>query len=125
MGKADVGDGERKGASPGRSARLGRTNRVAEDFPVVPLAQIAQGHFGRPRAEVHGIVDLVHHEADGDRHFRLAVGALHIVCEVIPELPLPVPALGAQVAVRGIVRYDGAHRWWELHPVLSWLATST
>jgi len=88
------------------------------DFPLVPLATIAKGLWKRPRARVKGLVAQVVHEQDGDVHIRLTDGANFIVCEVIPELPMPSPHVGATVTLHGIVRYDGEHRWWELHPLL-------
>ena len=33
----------------------------------------------------------------------------------------PSPAhLGQQIVAWGVVRYDGLHNWWELHPLIGW-----
>lgn len=92
----------------------------SSEYPTVPLAVVANGHWVRPRAELTGTVTLVRHEADGDWHFRLTDGPSFVVCEIVPEKPMPPPKLGAKITVRGIVRYDGQHRWWELHPVMEY-----
>jgi uncharacterized protein YfaP (DUF2135 family) len=89
-------------------------------YPPVPLETVAAGRWTRPRAELTGTVTMVARESDGDVHFRLQVGDKFVVCEIIPELKVPSPRLNQKVVVRGIVRHDGQHRWWELHPVTSW-----
>lgn len=69
------------------------------------------------------------HEDDGDWHLRLCDSARLqkmdakrcVVAEIIPELPLEVPKMGAHVRVQGIYRWDGenpGHHWAEVHPVL-------
>lgn len=58
-------------------------------------------------------------EADGDIHLRLEDGRAFVIAEIIPELPVRTPALGSRIEACGIARYDRAHRWNELHPVLA------
>jgi hypothetical protein len=42
--------------------------------------------------------------------------------EVAPEFPLAsLPSKGEHVTVWGIVRHDGLHNWWQLHPVVGWM----
>jgi hypothetical protein len=71
---------------------------------------------------VSGTVRYVRKEHDGDIHVRVCDGALCIVAEIIPAVPLPRPRKGSTISVCGITRYDGCpgHGWHELHPVLSW-----
>ena len=92
--------------------------RPVRTFPAVEIAKIAAGHWPRPRATVTGSVSYVNHEADGDWHVKVEDGDGHfVVCEINPEFPLPHPKAGDRVKVRGIVRRDGEHDWWEVHPV--------
>lgn len=84
----------------------------------VTIAQLASGKVKHTHVAVTGRVVLVKHERDGDTHLRLRDDSLRfIVAECIPALRCPVPALGNVVTVQGISRYDGEHRWWEVHPV--------
>jgi hypothetical protein len=93
-------------------------------YPEVPLAKIAEKDgWVRPRAEITGKVSYVSHEADGDWHFRVEDpkdSKVFVVCEIIPELPMDHPKVGQSVTVRGVVRWDGEHKWGELHPVTKW-----
>ena len=74
---------------------------------------------------VCGVATLVKHEADGDWHLRLEHGGRFIVAEIVPELPRAVPKKGQTITVKGISREDKAHRWHEIHPVLSWTTTAS
>lgn len=79
---------------------------------------------------VDGWVVYKKHEADGDWHLRLCdaqkyekLNSRCIVAEIIPQIPLPVPAFRAHITVQGIARYDAenpGHHWWEVHPVEKW-----
>jgi hypothetical protein len=70
---------------------------------------------------VCGRVALLKTEADGDAHLRIEDASKRfIVAEIIPAIPLPRPKLGQQVCVDGISRFDKAHGWFEVHPVLAW-----
>jgi hypothetical protein len=79
--------------------------------------------------QIEGWVTYKAHEQDGDWHLRICddpklmvMDAKHcLVGEIIPELPLPVPKLGAHVQVEGIYRFDAehpGHMWAECHPIL-------
>ena len=89
-------------------------------YPSVPFEKITSGQWGRPRAKITGTVTLVKSEEDGDIHFRVENGGEFIICEITPPLPLPRPKVGQKVTVWGIVRYDGQHKWHEIHPVEGW-----
>lgn len=81
-----------------------------------------------------GTVNKTRKEGDGDIHINLCQSrTLHlypgpgtvesqqcVILEIIPELPVARPRKGQRIKACGIVRYDGWHRWWELHPLLSW-----
>lgn len=71
---------------------------------------------------VTGTVRYVRAERDGDVHVRLCDGALCVVAEIIPAVPLARPPKGARIEACGITRYDGwpGHGWHELHPLLAW-----
>jgi len=47
-------------------------------------------------------------------------GGSFIVVEIIPEFPLASPHVGQRITAWGIVRHDGLHNWWELHPLIGW-----
>lgn len=64
-------------------------------------------------------VKLVRHEMDGDLHIRLGQ-APFITAECIPELMCPEPKLGQIITVYGISRFDGEHKWYEVHPIERW-----
>jgi hypothetical protein len=54
---------------------------------------------------------------DGDIHIVLkAPDGAFVVLEIIPELPIPAPHDDDRITAWGIVRHDGLHNWWELHP---------
>lgn len=101
-------------------AHMRMVDPPSELYPAVELAHVSGGHWVRPRAELRGKVTYSKVEADGDRHFRLEDGGgAFVVCEIAPELPMEAPKVGDRVIVRGVVRFDGEHKWWELHPVVS------
>jgi hypothetical protein len=43
-----------------------------------------------------------------------------LVLEIMPEFPLLPPHVGEQITAWGVVRHDGLHNWWELHPLVGW-----
>jgi len=94
----------------------------AKLYPPVPLARLArQNDWPRPRCLAIGKVILIKREDDGDYHFVIEDGGVKVVCEIVPELPLdPHPKVGQTVYVWGIPRWDGQHRWGEIHPVIGW-----
>lgn len=92
-------------------------------YPQVPLIKVARGSWTRPRANIFGKVTLVAREDDGDWHFRVVdEDDNFVVCEIIPEFQMPNghPRVGSSVRVWGVVRWDGQHRWGEIHPVVGW-----
>lgn len=84
-------------------------------WPVTLAALAATPH---PYVCTQGRVALVKREADGDLHVRLEAGGAFGVMEALPELPMAPPVLGTYVEACGIPRYDGMHKWGEIHPVL-------
>jgi hypothetical protein len=62
-------------------------------------------------------VVYVRRQADGDVHITLDDGHGKAVLEIIPPLPVPVPAKGESVEACGISRTDKDHGWPEVHPV--------
>jgi len=110
--------------------------RVFHPYPISVIASADpmhwKGHFFT-HTQTEGFVTYKAHESDRDWHLRLCDSAgirtmdkAHcIVLEIIPELPLPVPKLGAHIRARGIYRFDAelpGHNWAELHPLISWEA---
>jgi hypothetical protein len=94
-------------------------------FHPVPVDQLAAGTIHtHTHVETSGRVEYRRSEEDGDVHLRICGPAGGcVVAECIPEIPSIRDACkrfrkGSQVTVRGISRYDGKHRWWEIHPVL-------
>lgn len=89
-------------------------------YPEIPLTAISSGQWINPRARVCGVARNVRfNPGDGDVKFDLRdpKGRAFIVAEIMPELHREPPKEGEKVCASGIVRYDEAHRWWELHPV--------
>lgn len=99
------------------------TLAFARTFHPVVLVKVAT--TAHTHVSTCGTVVYVKHEADGDWHLTLSDGRVQLVAEIIPELPLPVPQKGQRIRVTGISREDRQHRWFELHPVLSWQAVAS
>lgn len=117
---------------PGVVSMTGELKRV---FHVVNIPEFATCH--ETHVETIGLVAYVKHEADGDLHIKLVSHASvtdgatdanpdepFVVCEIIPELPIPLPRkvkVGDTLKVRGIRRFDDetapGHQHWEIHPV--------
>lgn len=87
-------------------------------YHVVPLERVAASQW--THIETCAPVVYVRHQADGDWHVTIARGAVKVVVEIIPALPLPVPKKGQTIRVRGISRQDKDHLWAEIHPLESW-----
>lgn len=83
----------------------------------VTVTKLAAGLVKDTHVELTGCVALIKYEADGDTHIRVTEGAKFIVAECLPTLPCATPKLKDKVRVRGISRFDGHHRWYEVHPV--------
>lgn len=92
----------------------------ASGYPLTDIATLNSGFYSGPRAAVIGTVEEVLKSGDGDFHVNITNKHGTIVTEVIPEYPLPIPEVGDQIRIWGITRYDIAHRWWEIHPVMGW-----
>jgi membrane-associated phospholipid phosphatase len=90
------------------------------EFQTIPIATIAAGKSGGAYAAVVGDVSQVSHELDGDYHIRLEGEGAFLVLEIMPEFPLSPPHIGQQITAWGVIRHDGLHNWWELHPVVGW-----
>jgi hypothetical protein len=96
-----------------------------EFFVPVKIADIISGSTTNPtvkhtHVEVSGTVLEVKPEQDLDHHIWLSDGTNKIACEIIPELPLQLPAVGSAITIDGLLRYDYEHNWWEVHPVCQW-----
>jgi membrane-associated phospholipid phosphatase len=82
---------------------------------------LAAGRWRPTRARVYGQVTYVNREFDGDVHVVLkAPDGAFVVLEIIPELPIRAPHDDDRITAWGIVRHDGLHNWWELHPLIGW-----
>ncbi len=82
---------------------------------------LAAGRWRPTRARVYGQVTYVNRELDGDVHVVLkAPDGAFVVLEIIPELPIRAPHDDDRITAWGIVRHDGLHNWWELHPLIGW-----
>ena len=91
-------------------------------FQPATVQELGSPGYPHTHAQTTGTVEVVRGESDGDVHVRLVDGQnMHfIICEIIPELPLPIPELGEKITVQGIHRYDYEHFWGEIHCVLHW-----
>jgi undecaprenyl-diphosphatase len=94
--------------------------RPPDAYPGTSIDVIAGGHYAATHAAVVGDVTQVTRELDGDIHLRVEGSGAFIVAEIIPEFPLPAPHVGQEITAWGIVRHDGIHNWWELHPLIGW-----
>jgi hypothetical protein len=72
-------------------------------------------------------------QADGDVHVAVTDGVESMICEIIPQRPLPTPADGAVITITGYAYSDTVHQneaWhynsaWQLHPLVSIVVEST
>jgi hypothetical protein len=97
------------------------TSRAATRACGCAIETVAAGHWQASRARLYGPVTYVNREPDGDVHVELrAPGHSFVVLEIIPELPLAAPHDDDHITAWGIVRHDGLHNWWELHPLTGW-----
>jgi undecaprenyl-diphosphatase len=92
------------------------------EYHAEPIADLAGGQVRLTHAAVVGTVTQVTNELDGDVHIRIRGPGAFIVAEVMPELPLSPPRVGQAITAWGVVRHDGIHNWWELHPLVGWRA---
>jgi undecaprenyl-diphosphatase len=99
----------------------GRLPTDARLYRPTSIQTLAEGRWRPTRARVYGQVTYVNRELDGDVHVVLkAPDGSFVVLEVIPELPIPAPHDDDRITAWGIVRHDGLHNWWELHPLIGW-----
>jgi undecaprenyl-diphosphatase len=89
-------------------------------YSTIPIETIAAGHSRATYATVVGDVTQVTHELDGDYHIRVQANGAFLVLEIMPEFPLVPPHVGQQITAWGVIRHDGLHNWWELHPLVGW-----
>lgn len=89
--------------------------RPYDKRPPVALEALASSRW--THACVVGPVVYKRRQQDGDWHITLDNGKAKVVLEIIPAIPLPVPAKGDVVKACGIVRIDKHHAWAEIHPV--------
>jgi len=89
-------------------------------YATIPLETIAAGKSRSTYATVVGDVTQVSHELDGDYHIRIEGQGAFLVLEIMPEFPLSPPHIGQQITAWGVIRHDGLHNWWELHPLVGW-----
>jgi undecaprenyl-diphosphatase len=90
------------------------------EYGTIPIETIAAGKSRATHATVVGDVTQVTHELDGDYHIRVEGQSAFLVLEIMPEFPLTAPRVGQQITAWGVVRHDGLHNWWELHPLIGW-----
>ncbi len=90
------------------------------EYATIPIQTIAAGKSRATYATVVGDVTQVSHELDGDYHIRVQGQGAFLVLEIMPEFPLDPPHIGQQITAWGVVRHDGLHNWWELHPLVGW-----
>jgi hypothetical protein len=94
------------------------------EYPDAVISDIAAGRYAGTHALVRGNVTQVTRELDGDFHIRVESGGAFIVLEIIPEVPMSPPHVAQRISAWGVVRHDGLHNWWELHPLIGWKAGS-
>jgi hypothetical protein len=89
-------------------------------WTVDPIQFATSGSF-HTHVSVTGYVAYTRTEYDGDFHIRILptqdVTTPYFIAECIPSQPCAHPSIGAHVQVKGIVRRDPEHGWWEIHPV--------
>jgi hypothetical protein len=87
------------------------------------VAQVAAGTVKHTHLELDSVVvDYTRAETDSDFHIRVraqgdTVPEHFVVAECIPKLPCRHPKLGEIISLKGILRQDSEHGWWEIHPV--------
>ena len=90
------------------------------EYATIPIGTIAAGKSRSTYATVLGDVTQVSHELDGDYHIRVQGNGAFLVLEIMPEFPLAPPHVGEKITAWGVIRHDGLHNWWELHPLVGW-----
>ena len=73
------------------------------------------------RVVVVGRVVRVRASGDGGWRVRLAdTGGALAAAEIRPSNPLPLPARGTRILLRGRLRYNVDHAWYAVDPVDAW-----
>ena len=91
------------------------------NYQLVSIRRLTSGLFFKPHAKVIGIVTAEVRAPDGDWHLNIEDEKNNVlVAEIIPEHPLTLPPMGANIEIWGITRYDLDWHWWEIHPVIGW-----
>jgi undecaprenyl-diphosphatase len=90
------------------------------EYSTILIETIAAGKSRATYATVVGDVTQVSHELDGDYHIRVEGSGAFLVLEIMPEFPVAPPHIGEEITAWGVVRHDGLHNWWELHPLVGW-----
>jgi hypothetical protein len=106
-----------------RAEGMLQANSASEPPPgyaTIRLETIAAGHSRATYAAVVGDVTQVSHELDGNYHIRVQSDGAFLVLEIQPEFPIDPPHIGEQITAWGVIRHDGLHNWWELHPLIGW-----
>ena len=98
--------------------------RIYHPMTITDLASSAPGADIPTHIDIAGLVTLSKHEADGDHHLRICEDAFckfFLVAECPPFLSAPCLNVrkGQWVRIKGISRYDGHHKWHEIHPIES------
>lgn len=101
-------------------------------WPVLIPKMSANKHT---HVETTGVVTFTTLEGDGDIHIRMCDGTQPewvkgmnkkslgwirkhcTIAECIPSLKCAQPSVGQVITVKGISRFDGEHKWYEVHPV--------
>jgi membrane-associated phospholipid phosphatase len=100
--------------------RASSARAPAPEYATIPIQTIAAGRSRSTYASVVGDVTQVSHELDGDYHIRVQGRGAFLVLEIMPEFPLSPPHVGQEITAWGVIRHDGLHNWWELHPLIGW-----
>jgi membrane-associated phospholipid phosphatase len=98
----------------------GSAHAPPAEYATILIQTIAAGKSRATHAAVVGDVTQVSHELDGDYHIRVEGQGAFLVLEIMPEFPIAPPHTGQQITAWGVVRHDGLHNWWELHPLVGW-----
>lgn len=70
---------------------------------------------------VTGRVVRVRARLNGGWRVRLSeTGGALAAAEIRLSHPLPLPPLGAHIALRGTLHYDEVHGWYAVDPVVDW-----
>lgn len=91
-------------------------------YPFADLDDVVQG-IPWARAMTVGTVTAVVKVSDGDVHLNVRGKTKTLVAEAVPDPGLKLkslPPVGARIYIWGFLRYDGYHRWWEIHLIVGW-----